>query len=491
VVRLLLSHQWKSFWRSRNAGKNLVIQFFVAFITIYILAVAIGVGFFLVELIKRFRPGEDEVKVFCGFILYYFSFDILTRFLIQELPTLSILPYLILNIKRKQLIRFLNVRSLFTILNILPLVLFLPFTLIVISRSYGPAAAAGLIISVLFLTVFNHFLILYIKRKTILNSWWFAGFFIIVAAFAAADYYKIFSISSISEKLFLYFLEIPSLSLCTVALAIAAFINNYRFLYRNLYLEDITLKSRKKESANWTFLSRFGTIGELIAVDLKLLLRNKRPRSIVLLTAVFLFYGLIFYKEQYIQGNEWGMLLMGGIFLTGLFIGNYGQFLFAWQSCHFDGLMTGHLQVHSYIKSKFTLFTAVCTIILALTSIYGFLSWKLLVVQLAGYFYNIGIHSVIAVYFATYSYKGIDLSKGSSFNYQGIGAAQWVYTLIVLLVPLSIFLPFSLLINPFAGVIAIGVFGLVSFFLQDWWIEIITREFKKRKHAILEGFREK
>src|SRR5688572_28057222 len=101
MIATLLTHQWKAFWRTRNAGKNLAIQIFMAFITIYFLLVAIGIGFFLLDLIKNVFPGEDPVKVFSGFILYYFCFDIITRFMIQELPTLSVQPYLLQNIRRK------------------------------------------------------------------------------------------------------------------------------------------------------------------------------------------------------------------------------------------------------------------------------------------------------------------------------------------------------------------------------------------------------
>jgi hypothetical protein len=117
--------------------------------------------------------------------------------------------------------------------------------------------------------------------------------------------------------------------------------------------------------------------------------------------------------------------------------------------------------------------------------------WKILVVQLAGYLFNIGIHTVMAVYFATRSYKAIDLSKGNAFNLQGLGAAQWIYSLLVFIVPLVLYLPLALLVNPLAGIIALGVCGLTSFLLLEWWIELLTKEFMKRKHLILEGFREK
>ena len=153
--------------------------------------------------------------------------------------------------------------------------------------------------------------------------------------------------------------------------------------------------------------------------------------------------------------------------------------------------MASHLSVRTYIKSKFVLFTAVCTILLLLSSFYGLLSTKILLIQLAAYFYNIGINTVIVVYFGTRSYKAIDISKKAAFNYQGTGAAQWVYSLLIFLVPMVIYLPFKFMIGSTAGVVALGIAGLISFFLQDWWVDVLTREFFKRKYLILEGFRQK
>ncbi|MEP7278231.1 MAG: DUF5687 family protein [Bacteroidota bacterium] len=491
MISVLLSHQWKSFWRSRNAGKSLAVQIFIGFITIYLLVSAIGLGFFLHGLLKKTYPGQDIVRVFCGFILYYFLFDILIRFMLQDLPTLTIQPYLVQNIQRRQLIQFLNVRSLFSVLNLLPLLLFTPFTIVSIAPAYGALVAAAFIASILALTIFNHFLILYIKRKSIINSWWLVLFFVVMAVFIAADYFKVFSLSHFSSWFFSRMLVYPWIAVLLAGIAVLSYINNYSFLLKNLYLEDIVRRGRKKEGAEYTFLHRFGAIGELIGLDIKLILRNKRPRSIGILTIFFLFYGFIFYKPQYINNGWWGFLLVGGIFLTGLFITNYGQHSFAWQSAHFDGLMAGNLNVKTYIKSKFVLFTAVCTVILLLTSLYGLMSWKLLIIQLAGYLYNVGIHTVIAIYFATRSYKAVDISKGSTFNYQGMGAEKWIYSLVVLIVPMLIYWPFAFFINAWAGVIALSAAGLISFLLQDWWVEVLTKEFLKRKYSILNGFREK
>ena len=467
------------------------MQIFIGFISIYFLVSAIGFGFFLQALLKKAFPGQDIINIFCGYLLYFFLADILIRFMLQDLPTLSIQPYLVQNIKRSQLIRFLNVRSMFTILNFLPLILFLPFTMVAIEPAYGFAAAMAFIISLIALTIFNHFLILYIKRKSIINNWWLVIFFGLVVSFIAADYFKIFSLSRISSLIFSGMLKHSWICVLFIFMAALSFINNYRFLLHNLYLEDIVVRGSKKESSEYAFLNRYGTIGELIGLDIKLILRNKRPRYVTALSLLFLFYGFLFYKQQYINEGWWGMLLFGSIFITGLFVSNYGQFLFAWQSVHFDGLMASNLSIKTYIKSRFVLFTAVCTILLLLASFYGLMSWKLLLIQLAGYLFNVGIHTVIAVYFATRNYKAIDIGKSSSFSYQGFGAEKLLYTLSIFIVPTIIYWPFAYFINAWAGLIALSVISLASFLLQDWWVDVLTKEFLKRKYKILSGFREK
>ncbi len=491
MILTLLSHQWKSFWRSRSAGKGLAVQIFLGFITLYLLGVAIILGFSLKTIIQKVFPGQQVIPVFCGFILYYFFIDILMRFLLQDLPTLTVQPYLVQNIRRSQLIRFLNIRSLFSLFNLLPLLLFVPFTLVVIGSNYGTMASAAFLISIFFLALFNHFLILFIKRKVIINSWWMAGFFLVIAGLGLCDYFKIFSFSHVSSVVFTGLLVHPGWVVIPVVLAIAAYSNNYRFLFKNLYLEDIQGKTKRKEGANYSFLERFGMVGELISLDVKLVLRNKRPRSVTMLSVIFLFYGFIFYKPETIARESWGILLFGGIFITGLFIINYGQYLFAWQSSHFDGLMAANLHVRTYIKSKFVLLTAVSTVLFLLSSFYGLLGWKLILVQLTGYLYNIGINTVIVAYIATRNYRAIDISRGAAFNYQGVGATQWLYSLFVFLVPTVIYLPFGLLIGKWAGMLALGIAGLACFLLQDWWINLLTKEFFKRKYLILQGFREK
>lgn len=228
-----------------------------------------------------------------------------------------------------------------------------------------------------------------------------------------------------------------------------------------------------------------------MAIDIKLILRNKRPRTLLLLSVIFLFYGYIFYRPEYFANGSLGILLIGSIFITGMFMVSFGQFLFAWQSSHFDGMLCNNIPIRTYIKGKMTLLILFSTISFFLSLLYGFISWKLIPILFASWLFNIGIHSVLTGFIGTRNYKGLDLSKGSTFNYQGTGAAQWLYSFVILIVGVIIYLPFALLINKWTGIVAIGIAGLVSLLMRDWWLDKITLQFKKQKYKMLEGFREK
>jgi uncharacterized protein DUF5687 len=491
MILTLLSHQWKSFWRSSSAGKSLATQLFIGFLMLYLLVSAAILGISLKYFLQQLFPGQDIVRVFCGLILYYFSMDILMRFTFQELPVLAIQPYLTENIRRRQLAGFLNIRSLFHFFNLLPLLIFTPFTVNTIARMYGAVPAIGFMISILSLIAFGHFLILYVKRKTIINAWWLVGFLLIVCSCAALDYFHIFSFRTVSATLFVRLLSAPWLCGIPVIMGLSAYFNNNNFLKKNLYLEEIIRSGKAKQSTDYTWLHQLGLTGELISLDIKLILRNKRPRNVAMSCCFMLLYGLVLYNKHIGNHSVLPMILLGALLITGIFIINYGQFLFAWQSGHFDLLMSSNIPIQSYLRAKLSLFIFVSTITFIIATLYGFLDWRIIPVQLAACLYNIGVNSIVATYFATRSYKGIDLSKSAAFNYKGMGSSQWLYALAVLVLPLLIYWPLAKFVSPWTAIAVIGSIGLISLLLQRWWIEFLTREFLKRKHLILQGFREK
>ena len=449
-------------------------------------------GLFLETIIQKTMPGQNPVLIFCGFILYYFSVDFVLRYFIQDLPLLSIQPYIILNIRRRQLIHFLHIRSLINYFNLQTLVLSIPFILGAVRYRYGWLAAVGFLCTVLALILINHFGILYLKRKTEINNRWFFVFVGIMLILASADYFQWFSVNRLSVQIFSTLLSHPWYCLVAIILAALVITLHYGFLKDRLYIEEKEGNHKKRQTVQYSWLDRYGIHGELLELDIKLIWRNKRPKAALLYSLLILFYGFWFYKPSTLQDpNHWWSLIMAGIFITGVSIFNYGMFLFAWQCSFYDGLMSTHLPLQSYLKSKWLLLAAMSFLIFLLTAFYGLMDWKLLIIQLACFLYNLGVNQILLLYFATLNYKAIDIGQRNSMNYQGTGIVQWLYSIVLILLPLLIYILVSKWMSPWAGIAVLGAVGLLSLLLRDMWLSLILKAFQKHKYLILQGFREK
>lgn len=491
MLSTFLDHQWKAFWRSKNKGGTIATQLLIGFVVIYLLGVAIFLGIGLEIFIAKAFPDKDVFEVFNGLILYYFAIDFLMRMQLQELPTLSIVPYLHLRIPKRKIVNFLNIRALFSAFNVLPLFLFLPFCFTAVASVYSPLTALMYFMAIISLVIFNNYAALYIKRLSIQHLKLVPITLALIVGLGLLEYFKVFSIAAISNTVFNYIADQPFTALGFTFLAIGMFLVNARYLRNNLYTEELSSAEAVKTSTDYPFLDRFGKVGAYAALEIKLILRNKRSRSAVTMSLLFLFYGFLFYKKELLDKDNLNLMLFAAIFMTGNTISIYGQFMFGWQSAHFDGLMANKIDIKDFIRAKFLLFTLFSTFTTLVACLYGFISWKILVIQFAAYFYNIGIGTIVVLYFATQNYRAMDLTKGSSFNFQGVGASQWVLGLPYFLSPYLIVLPFSLNGHPYWGLLALGLCGLVAFLTQEFWVDFLVKEFNKKKYKITAGFREK
>ena len=463
MLSTFLDHQWKAFWRSKNKGGTIATQLLIGFVVIYLLGVAIFLGIGLEIFIAKAFPDKDVFEVFNGLILYYFAMDFLMRMQLQELPTLSIVPYLHLRIPKRKIVNFLNIRSLFSAFNVLPLFLFLPFCFTAVASVYSPLTALMYFVAIISLVIFNNYAALYIKRLSIQHLKLVPITLALIVGLGLLEYFKVFSIAAISNAVFNYIADQPFAALGFTFLAIGMFLVNARYLRNNLYTEELSSAEAVKTSTDYPFLDRFGKVGAYAALEIKLILRNKRSRSAVTMSLLFLFYGFLFYKKELLDKDNLNL----------------------------NAKIDLEIDIKDFIRAKFLLFTLFSTFTTLVACLYGFISWKILVIQFAAYFYNIGIGTIVVLYFATQNYRAMDLTKGSSFNFQGVGASQWILGLPYFLSPYLIVLPFSLNGHPYWGLLALGLCGLIAFLTQEFWVDCLVKEFNKKKYKIAAGFREK
>ncbi|WP_214072860.1 DUF5687 family protein [Mucilaginibacter sp. dw_454] len=494
MITTFLKHEFKALGRSKNAGKTLAVRIIMSLLILLLMLYVVAAGFFMDMILKKVYPHQSIIIPFCGLVLIYFLGELFSRIQLQELPTLRVQPYLQLPIKRNTIVGYLTLTGLFSVFNLWPFLLFWPFIFKQILPSAGGLAAFSFIIALMGLSVFNNYLALYIKRKSNLNGWVFLVTTGVLVLLILGDFkWHFYSIRDISYLFFGNVLKTPILALIPLALGIFMFYFNFLYLKQNLYLEELqTKKDKYKSSTEFPILNSFGPVGDLVANEIKLILRNKRPRSAMTMSLLFLFYGLMFYlgPNKHGAGSDY-LKVFSGMFMTGFFIISYGQFMFSWQASHFDGLMVSKVSFSDFLKGKYLLFTTASTVAFILTTPYAYFGWRVLLVHAMMYLWNLGVTTNIVLYFANRNAKRIDLSKGASFNWEGVGATQLILSFLLFIPPFIVYVPLKLLGLPDVALAVLGAIGLTGILTRGFCIKFLEADFHKRKFAILEGFRNK
>ena len=491
IYKWLIIHQLKeskrsSFWQ-KQIILNIVIGFFILLMLMYLLAL----GLFIDKILQELYPNDNPILIFNGIVIYYFGMELMFRFMIQALPTINIESYLHLPIKKTAIIHYLNLRSLMAIGNYLPLLVFVPFALKLLVPAYSGFAAIIWIISLFFIALANNFLAIYIKRqmtsKPLVTG--IAAFTLI--AFILLDYFKIISITELSRNLFIELLENPIWIVIPLAVLISTYLLNFYFLKEKLYPEDLSQKKEEISDGSKTlqYLKQYGHTGQLILKDIKLIWRNKRTRSIVYMAPLFLGYGLLLYNQE-IYMSQNGFLIFIGIFMTGGMMLNYLNYVFSYESGHFDFVLSNYKDYDKYLEQKFIFALAIATVSYIITIPYLFYGYKILFINTMTWLYNIGVLSYMLLYTATFSSKRMDLSKSATFNYQGLGATQWLSILPFFLMPLLVYLPFSLMDYPTGGFSIIGAMGFLGLVFHKPLMQMIKKQFIKKKYEMASGFRQ-
>lgn len=492
MIRHFIYHQWLSAKRSNIWQKNLVMNLVIGFFLFIMIAYLLIFGMFIDKILQELAPDRDHVAVINSFLLYYFLMDLFFRFMMQSLPRINIESYLHLPISKKGLVHFMTSRTLTAVFNFLPLLIFIPAAVKVVDVQMGAQSAWIWILALIFLVFANSLLATYLKRqlgaKPLLVG--IAG--AAVAILITLDYFGVFSFSEISSWAFAVVLNHHYLLALAAAWFVFSYFLHYQFLYKRLYPDEVQLKKNRKldNISNIRYLKSLGITGSIIALEMRLYWRNKRTRTIIYMMPVFLLYGLFFYPNPDYE-NAWGFLIFVGIFMTGGMMLNYANYAFAYESNYFDALLTKNIDIKKYIRVKYTIAVLISTLSFILTIPYVFFGPEILLINTMTFLYNIGVLSVALLYMSTYNKKRMDLSRGASFNYQGMGASNWLAMLPAFLLPVLIYAPFSFAGYPNAGLMFIGLLGILGLSFNRYLMDIVLRNFYSRKYNMADGFRQR
>jgi hypothetical protein len=370
----------------------------------------------------------------------------------------------------------------------LPLFAIVPFGITLIFKDYNLSSVITWMLLMFILALIYNFLNFIIESLTAESELSFLPLIVGAGILFSINYFSILSLSEGISKGIIAITDNPILLVIPVLVLLALYRYNFKILKGKLYLDN-SLKSKTQEvkTSDLAWTRRFGDVAPFMQLDLKLIWRNKRPRSSVFILIIGLLYGLFFYPNPVYKDMAfiYGFV---GIFVTGIFLINFGQFIPAWDSGYYKLLMSQNIKYQDYLKSKFVLMTLSVIILFVLSIPYVYFGWKILLAHFAAAIYNVGVNAHVILLGGSFNRKKIDLNQRAAFNYQGTGAVQWLLGIPLLLVPMGIFSLFYFLINFESGIAAIVICGLLGIVFHQKLMTFITSKYLDSKYKMIDAF---
>lgn len=492
IITDLIKQNWLKDFRSQSFYKDVAVKIFVGIMAVYFIVLFLFIGLFLGDMLNEASPTLKPLEIFNGATLYILLGGVMMRFLMMQLNTLNLQTYQSLPIKRTTLVNFILLKPLFSAISYLTLLMVVPFAVRSVSAYYSGAVALRFVLNFILLIWFNTLLASYLKRRFGASLWALPVFLVIIGGFAALEYFKVFSLFDVSMRVFNFVVIHPVGLLVSLIGVFAAYGINRLFFAQNYYPEKFNEKLKDNHvtaNRSFSFLEKYGTVGELIALQLRLIFRHKRTKSMMYMSVAFLFYGLIFYKKDMYE-NSYGMLFFAAIFVTGIAMIMYGQWIISWESSYFDSLLTKNIPVKTYMRANFYLLMAFNVMSFILTTPYFFLGTKIIYLHLAAFLYNTGVNISLFLFFSPFNTKRIDLNAKGSFNYQGTTYKSFLIVQPILFVPMLTMFLASTFGKPYLGLIIMGSLGLMGFLFREKIMDLTVKLFNKRKYLMAQGFRE-
>jgi len=489
-MKKFLSLEWKQFFRSSYWQKSMAMNIFLGFLALYMLLnfLVIGVGIYFI--LKKEYPEQDPLHIVNSVLVYWFLGDLIIRYLGQKLPEASIRPLLILPVKKKEITRYILMKSTFSFWVFLPLMAFVPFAVVLWQKGYDHTLVLAWLTAVTALTLSNNYLN-YLVNKNNKIFFAIAGLLLIMGSL---DYFNIVPFHRYFARLFNSLATRPWLALIPVALAVILYRLVYRNIYQHLYLDDVLKKQTEKvQAGDLKFINRLGSDTAIfLKNDIRLIWRNRRTKNLVKSSLFMVAYGLIFIKMMHSKTPEQTFLnfVFPAIFMTGMFSYYFGMFIPAWDGAYYPFLMSQNIKMKQYLESKWLLMTISNIIMFILTIPYVYFGWKYLIILLSMTIFNIGYSNLFILWMGAYNSKRIDLDKSGYFSSEGVSARTFIIAFMFLLLPMLIFYLVYIYGNFKMAVGILILLGITGLIFKNYFLEKIADLYLKKKYKTLHGFKQ-
>ncbi|CAD7807511.1 hypothetical protein CHRY9390_01668 [Chryseobacterium aquaeductus] len=477
----------KSFFRGTSVGVNLAMKIFRFLGIISIVAYCIGAAFLAFFYVSK-EMEQDPVKVVSKFMIILWVADLIFKYMLQQMSTQNIKPFLTLNISKKTLVNYMLIKTFLSPFSWMNSFFFVTFAVICMFNGFGILGSLSWLIALSLLFYLNNFINILLNNKE--NIAIAVG--ILFAAIGGLGYYNIIPILNYSEKLFYSFYDQPYFTLLAIALFAGLWWICFHHVKKEFYL-DQGLEDKKTfgKTENIAFLNKYGAIGSFINNDIKMLRRNKVTKGVLIGSFMFIFYGLLMFSSP-IYKTPYMMMFMG-LFVTGGFQFLFGQRVPSFDSSYYPLMMTLNVPYKEYLKAKWWLMNIVTAASIVIALFYAIISWEVYFSFFAAGLYNIGVNSQFTLWSGAYTKTQIDLNskekvmgQKNSFNMKSL-----LLLIPKMLLPMAVFGISKYFFGMTAAVVSIAILGMIGFLFREKIFDIIVKQYKSEKYSTLDAFKSK
>ena len=488
MIKHFLRLEWKQFTRASYFQKGIAIKILLIFGAIFFggSAIMLGAGMFF---ILKEASETDPIIAVNNFIILWFLLDMIIRFFMQQLPVMNIKPLMTIPITRNKVIHYLLGKTTLSFFNFIPIFIFLPFSIVLLIKGYPVLNVLCWFLSIIFMTLSINYINFLINK----NNAFFYGLVGIVLILIGVQFYDIYDILEPIGKAFNALYNYPYLVVLPFILVAGMYYINFKFIRNGFYLDAaVSKKVQKVTATDLSWMNRFGSLAVFLKNDVKMIVRNARPRQVILMSCMFLFYGLIFYTQDTYQKMP-AFLAFASMFVTGGFLMTFGQLVPSWDSEYYKLLMSQNIPYRKYLESKWYLMVVAVAVSFVLSTPYLYFGWKIFGMIAAGALFNIGLNSYLTLFGGALNRVPIELNvKAKAFsNTQGFNPTQLLIGLPKLILPMLLFyIPYKL-INFETGLIFLAICGALGIVFKNFFLSKIESVYQKGKYKTVAAFAEK
>ena len=202
---------------------------------------------------------------------------------------------LTLPIKKRTLVHYVLRKSSFSFFNILGLFFYISFALVLIKEGYNTTGVLGWLLSMVLIFQSANFLNFIINKNNIALGVLTA----VLASLISLQKFGFVDVIGYGGQIFDIIYTNPIYSLVVLALVIVLYQLNYKQLHNQVYLDAaVSVKVEKVSTSDMAWIDRLGDVAPFIKNDIRLIWRNKRTKTVFLMSFLFLFYGLFFFTQE-------------------------------------------------------------------------------------------------------------------------------------------------------------------------------------------------